>query len=73
MTALIDDLLRQSRKRLADAAPESLDAIRGSASGLIGFSPAMAEELAQLKAFLFAHMYRHPRVTESDGMRPSGS
>ena len=65
VTALIDDVLRNSRARLAEAAPVSLGAIGKLAFGLIGFSPAMAEKVKGLKGFLFAHMYRHPRVIES--------
>jgi dGTPase len=65
MTALIDDVLRESRKRVADVEPATLDAVRGLKSGVIGFSRVMEKELAGLKDFLFAHMYRHPRVMES--------
>jgi dGTPase len=65
MTALIDDVLRESRKRLADAEPGSLDAVRGLEAGVIGFSNGMEKDLAGLKDFLFAHMYRHPRVMDS--------
>ena len=30
---------------------------------LVGFSPAMATADRDIKAFLFANMYRHPQVT----------
>ncbi|HEX4157577.1 MAG TPA: deoxyguanosinetriphosphate triphosphohydrolase [Rhizomicrobium sp.] len=65
MTALIDNVLRESRRRLTDAGPRSVEAVRILKSGVIGFSPGMEEQLAGLKDFLFAHMYRHPRVMES--------
>jgi dGTPase len=65
ITALIDDVLRESRRRLTDAGPQTVEAVRGLKSGVVGFSPVMEAELAGLKDFLFAHMYRHPRVTES--------
>ncbi len=65
MTALIEDVLGTSRKRLADAEPQSLDDIRGLNCAVMGFSDEMAEKLAGLKDFLFARMYRHPRVMES--------
>ncbi|MEQ1671828.1 MAG: deoxyguanosinetriphosphate triphosphohydrolase, partial [Hyphomicrobium sp.] len=29
---------------------------------VVAFSPAMAGDLAALKEFLFAHVYRHPKV-----------
>jgi dGTPase len=65
MTALVDDVLTESRRRLAKASPDSTDAVRGSASGVIGMSAGMATEVAALKGFLLARMYRHPRVMES--------
>jgi dGTPase len=65
VTALIGDVLRESRKRLADSEPATLDTVRVLKSGVIGFSSGMEKELAGLKDFLFAHMYRHPRVMES--------
>jgi dGTPase len=65
MTCLIDDVLAESRRRLADADPQSAAAVRLLACGIIGLSAEMSEKLAELKDFLFAHMYRHPRVTES--------
>jgi dGTPase len=65
MTALIDDVLTESQKRLTATHPQCVAEVRSLTSGVIAFSAAMAEELALLKAFLFARMYRHPRVTES--------
>ncbi|HEY3639311.1 MAG TPA: deoxyguanosinetriphosphate triphosphohydrolase [Rhizomicrobium sp.] len=65
MTALIDDVLTESRRRLAAANPVSVSAVRSLPSGIIGFSSGMAEDVAPLKEFLFARMYRHPRVMET--------
>jgi dGTPase len=65
MSTLLDDLLRQTRANLASAAPGSAAAVRDAGRALVGFSPAMAGELVALKAYLFSHMYRHPRVIAS--------
>ena len=69
MTALVEDVLAESRRRLAEANPHSVEAVRWLSSGVIGFSAGMGEnmgeKLACLKDFLFARMYRHPRVMES--------
>jgi dGTPase len=65
MSALLDDLLRQTRANLADAAPGSAAAVRSAGRALVGFSPAMAAQLVALKSYLFSHMYRHPRVIGS--------
>lgn len=62
MSALVDDLLTETRRRLKDAAPASAVAVRGRDGALAGFTTAMGAEIAALKAFLFARMYRHPRV-----------
>ena len=65
ITALINDVLTESRKRLTEAEPQTVDAVRLLSSSVVGFSAGMAKEIAALKEFLFARMYRHPRVLES--------
>jgi dGTPase len=62
MSSLLDDLLAESRRRLAAAAPASAAAVRGAGRAMAAFSPARWEEVKALKAFLFARLYRHPRV-----------
>jgi dGTPase len=59
---LVDDLVDESRDRLAKAAPADLEAVRASERPLIGFSGAMESEHRQLKKFLLDRLYRHPRV-----------
>ena len=60
--AMVDDLLAEARRRLADAAPQSANDVRNTGRRLVGFSPAMAAAAATLKAFLRHRMYAHPRV-----------
>jgi dGTPase len=60
MSELVDDLLAETRRRIADAAPRVPADAR--ARQLAAFSPAMAEQVVAIKRFLFVHMYRHPRV-----------
>lgn len=62
MSALIDDLLAQTRLRLVAAVPGSAGDIRSQGHALAGFSDATEAQIAALKQFLFARMYRHPRV-----------
>jgi dGTPase len=62
ITRLIEDVIRSSEMRLSASQPASADAVRGAGQAMVTFSPAMAEVDRQLKAFLFPHMYRHPRV-----------
>ncbi|HEY2071401.1 MAG TPA: deoxyguanosinetriphosphate triphosphohydrolase [Rhizomicrobium sp.] len=65
MSAMIGDMLDQTRANLVEVAPQSAAAVRGAGRALVNFSPAMAGEIAALKEFLFARMYRHPRVMAS--------
>ena len=62
ITAMIADVVRESRNRLASVAPGSPDDIRHAQTATIAFSPGMAADLAGLRAFLFARVYRHTRV-----------
>ena len=65
MSALLDDLRAETQARLAAAKPDSAAAVRRHAGPLVALSPAMLEQLRALKAFLFTHMYQHPRVIAS--------
>ena len=65
MSALLDDVLRETGRRLGQARPANAAAIRGAPQPMVGLSPAMAASLRDLKGFLFGHMYRHPRVMAS--------
>jgi dGTPase len=64
ITHFVEDVLNESRKRLAAADPENADAVRRQARPMIAFSAPMAATEAQIKAFLRRHMYRHPKVVE---------
>ncbi len=67
MSALLDDLRAETAARLAAARPDSAAAVRAAPQALVALSPAMLEQLRALKAFLFTHMYQHPRVIASMG------
>ena len=62
MSVMVDDLLAQTQGRIAAAKPASAEDVRAHKGALAAFSAAMTAEVAALKRFLFAHMYRHPRV-----------
>jgi dGTPase len=59
--AQVTDLLAESARRIAEAAPAGLDDVH-RAPELIGFTTAMKEENRALKAFLREHLYRHFEV-----------
>ncbi len=62
ITAMIRDCVEESRIRLAALAPASPEDIRAAGSAVVAFSAPMQADLAALKTFLFARVYRHPRV-----------
>lgn len=59
---LITDLVKTSAARIAEAAPGAPDEVRSHPEHLISISPTMNEKVRELKDFLFANLYRHPRV-----------
>jgi dGTPase len=62
MSALIGDLLNETRRQIAGVAPASVAEVRKAGRALVAYSAPMAAELARLKQFLFVRMYRHARV-----------
>ncbi len=60
--ALVEDVLETSRLALAAAAPGTAADIRALGRPVIAFSPGLASDLRQVRAFLFDRMYRHWRV-----------
>ena len=59
---LIDDVVAESTRRFAAAAPRSVEDVRAAATPMIGFSAGMAETEAAIKRFLLPRMYRHARI-----------
>jgi dGTPase len=62
---MVEDLLAETRDRLAAARPASADEVRRAGKPLVAFSSAMGHETQDLRRFLFERMYRHERVTRS--------
>jgi dGTPase len=63
ITAFVEDSIGESLRRLARASPASADEARRAGEALVRLSPPMAEAERDIKAFLFANMYRHEKVT----------
>jgi len=55
--AMVNDLLETTRANLAGI--DSIDAVRGAGRPLAAFSPAMAAQERELKAFLYKNLYYH--------------
>ncbi|HEY0011347.1 MAG TPA: deoxyguanosinetriphosphate triphosphohydrolase [Allosphingosinicella sp.] len=60
---MVNDVLAETRARVADAGVGNPDDVRAAGRPLAGFSPALAAEERALKTFLYARMYNAPQVT----------
>ncbi|WP_020203815.1 MULTISPECIES: deoxyguanosinetriphosphate triphosphohydrolase [Cupriavidus] len=58
INTLIVDLIETTSRNIAAAGPRNIEAVR-AAGPLVAFSTAVREEAAELKRFLFRHLYRH--------------
>ncbi|WP_101066245.1 deoxyguanosinetriphosphate triphosphohydrolase [Roseovarius salinarum] len=61
---MVGDVIEAARAALAEAAPDSIDAVRGLGRPVIGFSPRMRADVDAIRHFLFTRMYRAPPVME---------
>ncbi len=59
---MVSYLIEETRRRLAAAAPRTVEDIRRLGGAVVAFSAEMREKERALKRFLFERMYRHERV-----------
>jgi dGTPase len=64
ITDLVGDVVVEARSRLAVLAPDTSDDIRVAERDVVAFSPAMTQQLGELRRFLFTRLYRHPSVNQ---------
>lgn len=64
ITAMVNDVVSETTKRLAALAPCGSSSVRDAPQTTASFSLAMAGELDEIRAFLRRHVYRHPRVMD---------
>ncbi|WP_420328658.1 deoxyguanosinetriphosphate triphosphohydrolase [Mameliella sp.] len=62
--AMVSDLIDTSRAKLIGSGAQSAQEVRDLGRPVIAFSDAMWADLKQIRAFLFANMYRAPKVME---------
>ena len=60
--AMVNDVLTETRFRLAESDPRSVKDVRAGKRALVAFSDAMQARDRALKSFLFERMYRHFKV-----------
>jgi dGTPase len=64
LSAMVYDAIETTQARLQQGRPDSVDAVR-ALGPLVSFSDGMRGDAAELKRFLFANLYRHPKVLET--------
>ncbi len=62
--AMVNDVIEESRRRIAEAGVESVGDVRAAGRQLVGFSPAMAADERALKRFMYATLYHSPSQLE---------
>jgi dGTPase len=62
ITAMVEDVIQESSRRLRELAPQSVDDVHRAGRAMVAFSAPMAAQENELKTFLYAEMYRHPKV-----------
>ncbi len=63
--AMVDDVMGETLQRAAITGVSSADDVRALPHALVSFSSDMLEDLARLREFLHARMYRHWRVNRT--------
>lgn len=61
---LATDLIETTRQRVIASGAAGVDDIRRAPHRMAGFSAAFAARNAEMKRFLFKHIYNHPAITE---------
>lgn len=59
--SVVGDLIEETRRRLASAAPQSIDEVREAGAPLVAMSDSMYEQHTALKKFLHKHLYSHEK------------
>lgn len=59
---MITDAVEHTAGTLAEAGVESIEQVRDASGKLVGSSPALHEQLAELKRYLYEHFYFHFRL-----------
>lgn len=62
ITLMVEDVIAAAGENLARLRPDSAEAVRAAGEAIVVFTPQMAWQEKELKAFLYGHLYRHPEV-----------
>jgi dGTPase len=67
LSRFVDDLISNTRARIAEANIRNLDDVRRYPERLAGFSPSVDAERQQSKTFLYDNLYYSPALAEEKG------
>ena len=59
---MVEDVLRESERLIAELDPQNVSDIRGADHQVIRFSERMFQDLKTIRSFFFTNMYRHWKV-----------
>jgi len=62
ITLMIEDAVAETNRRLDGLAPTSVSDVRTAGHPVAAFSQEVAHDLVELREFLHARVYRHPRI-----------
>jgi dGTPase len=62
ITRMIEDVIAESRRRIVELGPDSVDKVRAAGRPVVGFSVEMAKADRAIKDFLHPRLYRHARI-----------
>ena len=65
INAMVEDVLTETRRRLKEAVPKSVDDIRALGRPVVAFSEHMAATDKTVKGFLYKRMYEHWKLNRS--------
>jgi dGTPase len=60
--AMVDDVLAETQRRVAEAAVETIEDVRSAGRQLAGFSDGLAADERELKRFLYERLYGSPEL-----------
>ena len=63
--AMVNDVIEETGAAIAASGVAHVDDVRAAEAALVRFSPAMAATERELKRFLYAHLYDHPRQRDA--------
>ena len=64
LNRLVDDLIRNTQKRITEAGVQSMEDVRRHPQRLVAFSPAVDAERKQNKDFLYENLYFSPSLAD---------